>query len=165
MKYRKKISGDKRRSYFPQTLPPIFYINMTFVPPVLFPTSSVQSCMEYLLKQTTCFSRFNYLQAGGAVDVGVRLRTHVSASTQCSCNSSTTGVWGGLHNPCVIPTKLRRPRETRRGQTWNTNAVTGARCVCTCAKKKKNSVRWDQTSRFHVSHSLNSVLFCFCFLF
>lgn len=24
---------------------------------------------------------------------------------------------GGLHNPCVIPTKLRRPRETRRGET------------------------------------------------
>lgn len=148
MKYWKEISGDKRISYFPQTLPPIFYINKTFVPPVLFPTSSVQSCMEYLLKRTTCFSRFNYLQAGEAVDVRVRLRTRVSASTQCSCNRSTTGGgWGGLHNPCAIPTKLRWPRETPMLNVY------------VHVQKNKHRVCWDQTLRFH-----NFRLFKFCFV-
>lgn len=38
-------------------------------PPMWFPRSSVQSSGEYLLKQTTCISRFNYLH--GEVALGV----------------------------------------------------------------------------------------------
>lgn len=126
MKYREKLSGEKDHIYRRRCHRFLYKHNLC--PPTLFPMSSEQSSMEYLLKQTTCFLRFNYLQGGGALGVWVRLCLHVSASTQCSCNHST-----GLHNPCVIPAKLGggglwgdfKQRDVKcwseqRGEMWDT---------------------------------------------
>lgn len=67
MKYREKISGEKDHIYRRRCHRFLYKHNLC--PPTLFPMSSEQSSMEYLLKQTTCFLRFNYLQGGGALGV------------------------------------------------------------------------------------------------